>query len=69
MPSMSYCVFENTSIDMAQCVDKIQSILEECDSMDEIKEYLDNDYEFQGLRRLIDLVSQFADEVEYIEDY
>ena len=55
---MSYCRFENTANDLADCVSAIQR--------GDTQEL--NTYEVQGLRRLIDLCNDIIDEEEYIRE-
>ena len=55
---MSYCRFENTANDLADCVSAIQR--------GDTQEL--NTYEVQGLRRLLDLCNDIIDEEEYIKE-
>jgi len=54
MPSMDYCKFENTAIDMAKCL----AHLEEGRS-------IPSSSELRGYRRLLDLCQSFVDEADY----
>ena len=58
MGNMSYCRFENTANDLADCVSAIQR--------GDTQEL--NTYEVQGLRRLLDLCNDIIDEEEYIRE-
>ena len=58
MGNMSYCRFENTANDLADCVSAIQR--------GDTQEL--NTYEVQGLRRLLDLCNDIIDEEEYIKE-
>ena len=55
---MSYCRFENTANDLADCVNAIRR-----GQTDEL-----NQYEVQGLRRLLDLCNDIIDDEEYIKE-
>jgi hypothetical protein len=58
MGNMSYCRFENTANDLADCVNAIRR-----GQTDEL-----NQYEVQGLRRLLDLCNDIIDDEEYIKE-
>ncbi len=58
MGNMSYCRFENTANDLADCVSAIHR--------GDTQEL--NTYEVQGLRRLLDLCNDIIDEEEYIKE-
>ena len=58
MGNMSYCRFENTANDLADCVSAIRR--------GDTQEL--NTYEVQGLRRLLDLCNDIIDEEEYIKE-
>lgn len=58
--NMSYCQFENTSADIAQCLDSIQDEAFDIDN-------LSSEYERAGFKRFISLcreVVEIADEME-----
>lgn len=58
MPNMSYCRFENTAIDLGDCVEAIQN-----------GETTDlNSYEVQGLANLIRYCERIMDDKLYLED-
>lgn len=57
MASMSYCRFENTSIDMANCV----SDLEEAYTFDELDH---NEYETGSRKRLYELAQEYVAQYE-----
>ena len=58
MPNMSYCRFENTAIDLGDCVEAIQN--------GETKDL--NKYEVQGLANLIRYCERIMDDKLYLED-
>ena len=55
---MSYCRFENTANDLADCVNAIRR-----GQTEEL-----NQYEVQGLRRLLDLSNDIIEDEEYIKE-
>ena len=57
MGNMSYCRFENTSRDLLDCLDAIQS-----GKIDEL-----DDYEQRGLRRILDIAKEIVGMEEDIE--
>lgn len=57
MPSMSYCMFENTEIDLSQCVTKML----DANDIDELEH---NEYEQMAFRRLYDLCQTYIAEYE-----
>lgn len=54
MPSMDYCKFENTCIDMARCVEHLED-----------NRHLPTDYELQGYNRLLEYCKDFIKASEY----
>lgn len=50
MPSMDYCKFENTCIDMARCVQHLQD-----------NRNLPTDYELRGYTRLLEYCKDFIE--------
>tara|TARA_R100001591_G_C4316840_1_gene174398 strand:- start:61 stop:255 length:195 start_codon:yes stop_codon:yes gene_type:complete len=58
MGNMSYCRFENTANDLTDCVNAIRS-----GQTEDL-----NQYEVQGLRRLLDLCNDIIDDEEYIKE-
>lgn len=61
MPSMSYCKFENTEIDMRQCVEA----MEDAASLEELE--MDS-YEKQAFERLYRLCYRFLDEAKRLKE-
>ena len=57
MSSMSYCVFENTSIDLRACVEAMAEA-------DEIGDLDLNQYEKEAARSMLRLAKQYIDEYE-----
>lgn len=57
MPSMSYCMFENTTLEMNQ----ILATMDEAESMDELDL---NSYEQEAFSRLVKQCQKFLDEAE-----
>ena len=57
MPSMTYCMFENTEIELGQCV----NAMEEAQSLEELDL---NEYEMQAFRRMWSLCREFLAEHE-----
>lgn len=55
MPSMDYCKFENTAIDMARCVEHVQD-----------DRRLPSSREVAAFKRLVSYCEEF---LEYAEDY
>jgi hypothetical protein len=54
MPSMDYCKFENTAIDMEKCVEHLKD-----------NRPLPTDYELRGYTRLLEYCKDFVKESEY----
>ena len=61
MPSMSYCRFENTSLDMANCVND----LEEAYTFSELDH---NEYEKVARKRLYELAQDYVSQYERLEN-
>jgi hypothetical protein len=59
MPSMSYCKFENTVLEMRQCLEAVEN----ADSLDNLDL---SQYEQESLPRLYSLCKKFAKEFERI---
>lgn len=59
MGNMSYCRFENTARDLADCVQAINN--------GEVYD-LSSDYEVAGLKRLLRLAKDVVDNESYIEE-
>ena len=55
---MSYCRFENTARDLADCVQAINM-----GQTDEL-----NEYEIEGLKLLLNLCSEIVEEEDYIKE-
>mgnify|MGYP003127254127 CR=1 FL=1 len=55
---MSYCRFENTAKDLADCVQAINM-----GQTDEL-----NEYEIEGLKLLLNLCSEIVEEEDYIKE-
>ena len=55
MPSMSYCMFENTAGEMSQCLDRIEDNLDNDEFLRDM-----NSYERDGIMELLRLVKRFA---------
>ena len=55
---MSYCRFENTANDLADCVQAINM-----GQTDEL-----NEYEIEGLKRLLNLCNEIVEEEDYIKE-
>ena len=55
MPSMSYCMFENTAGEMSQCLDRIEDNLDNDEFLRDM-----NSYERDGILELMRLAKQFA---------
>ena len=58
MGNMSYCRFENTARDLRDCVNAIRN-----GETDEL-----NEYEVQGLRRIIDMSNDIVDMEEFLTE-
>lgn len=61
MPSMSYCKFENTEIDMRQCVEA----MEDAGDMEDLDM---NDYEKRAFARLFNLCYRFIEEAKRLQE-
>ena len=55
MPSMTYCMFENTACEMEQCLDSVENNLDNDDFLRDMSEY-----ERKGILDLMRLVKRFA---------
>lgn len=65
MPNMSYCMFENTSNDMQQCVNAMEEFAEEnmgVFNFDKFKETLDDSYEARSFDKFLELCQQVVSE-------
>ena len=58
MASMSYCAFENTSTDMQQCIEMMQTALEEGKSLTEFIKRK-SQYEQRAVGQLYELCEEF----------
>lgn len=61
---MSYCAFENTALDLQQCID----LMEDCDSLEEFIESRSSDHEKHAVKNLVDLAQEFLERVRQIDD-
>ena len=59
MPNMSYCRFENTTLDIDDCLNAIQDSYEECADL--------SSREVQALHRLLEQAEEIIDLSEEIE--
>ena len=59
MPSMSYCVFENTSGDLGQCIDKMNEA-RDIDDLDM------NEYEQFAFRKMYEQCKQYIELYEHL---
>ena len=59
MPNMSYCRFENTTIDIDDCLGAIQNAYEECADLSK--------REIRALQRLLEQAQEIIDLSEEIE--
>jgi len=57
MPSMSYCMFENTVRELMQ----IKNTLEEIESLEQLKEDASSSFERDAIEELRELVLQISD--------
>ena len=64
MPSMSYCAFENTVIELEQ----IREILENHQSMNSLLESRSSSFERQSVRELADLAWDIVQRIEELEN-
>ena len=55
MPSMSYCMFENTANELAQCLDNVEDNLDNPEFFRDLSEY-----ERDGIMHLVMLAKRFA---------
>ena len=55
MPSMSYCMYENTANELAQCLDNFEDNLDNKEFLRDMTEY-----ERDGIMRLVMLAKRFA---------
>lgn len=67
MSNMSYCRFENTSGDFADCVGAVEEALEEGMTMEEFRKSLSS-YEQAAFSRMIQLCERFQEAVTELED-
>ena len=63
MSNMSYCAFENTSKDMYDAIEKIQSLISRTDTINDMSEY-----EMRGLVDLLSYAQEIVDLEENIND-
>lgn len=66
MPNMSYCMWENTSKDMYDTIDKIQLYLDM--QTPELIEQAPSSYEINGLIEVLSAAKQIVDMQTDIED-
>ena len=62
MASMSYCRFENTSIDLRACVND----LKEADSFSDLDH---NEYEIDAREAIVKLCKQYLNEIQRLRDF
>lgn len=67
MPSMSYCRFENTVLDLQACLNDLEEALDEGKTLQEFIDSRSSEYESRAVMRLIDLCQQVADTYEEFE--
>lgn len=66
MSNMSYCMFENTSKDMVQCINAMQDWIESGGTFRDFYESLSSDYErdgFDSVIRLSDIIQETLEEL------
>jgi hypothetical protein len=61
MPSMSYCMFENTSIELSQCVDAMENA-------NDIEDLDLSSYEQDAFREMYALCKAYINEFDRIEE-
>lgn len=69
MASMSYCVFENTTIDMAQCVARLAEAFDQELTLEQFLARLTSDYERAAVRRLYNLAIDLVDTYEMMSQF
>ncbi len=67
MASMSYCRFENTSTDLARCVDDLREA-HETGSLQEFINSRSSSHEKRAVRHLIQLAQELVELVESMDD-
>ena len=67
MANMSYCRFQNTSNDLADCVNVIEDAIDEGMSIDAFLEGMSSE-EQRAFRRLVDLADKLQGAVEALEN-
>ena len=67
MPSMSYCVFENTTIDLSQCVNMMSDAIENRRTLAEFLAGRSR-YEAAAVTRLVSLAQDLLDCYEQLEN-
>jgi len=67
MPSMSYCVFENTDSDMSQCVERLSEAVDDGISLVQFLEECSSDYERRAVRSLVEQSRSLIELYEQLE--
>ena len=67
MANMSYCRFENTARDMADCFGEFEEFIADGGTLNEFVESLSSDYERKSFYRLVQLAQQLVDLHEEVE--
>ena len=69
MASMSYCAFENTAIDMKQCVGIMADAVDEGTGLGEFLKELSSSDERRAVKRLVQHARALIELYEQLEDY
>lgn len=68
MSNMSYCMFENTSKDMIQCINAMRDWLDSGGTLPDFYESLSSDYERQGFDNVIRLSDIIQEKFEELRE-
>ena len=68
MASMSYCRFENTAIEIQNCIYDLEEAIENGLNFDQFMKNLSSDYERNAVRRIANLLNCMKDAFEQLKN-
>ncbi len=67
MANMSYCIFENTSNDLSQCIGELQDAVDNGVSTTDFKNNLSSSYERAGFESLVEQCRSLLELIEAMD--
>lgn len=68
MASMSYCVFENTVVDLRNCLSFLEEALNSGQTFDEFIDSRSSEYEMKAVSQLIQLCEEITEMAKAFDD-